>query len=281
MLEPGSSISFQLTGDEGAALLTKHPTYKEDVQLGWTFEEYTKEHYDSWVTFARERGHPKDINPVLITGVDMTRDFAMMSYSNNDDDLTAEFITSARDGASPWGSWRTPGVVYSNCGPQLCRRPPSTTRTMDSASSGGGGHTETISDEYHQCVFIRYYTVRKRLGIPRVMKAAAGPHDLGPGSRDGKGLPIAARCDSDSSSDTASSPFDADGDDGRSSDTSIDSGSDIVIHNTTAVRSSPLLSIIACSNWFYIGRKGRFRYSCGLRFPGKLGTAVLEMPRRL
>jgi len=130
MLEPGSSISFQLTGDGGAALLTKHPTYKEDVQLGWTFEEYTKEHYDSWVTFAREREHPKDINPVLITGVDMTRDFAMISYSNDGDDLTAEFTTSAPGVASPWGRWRTPGVVCTNCGPQLCRRPPSTARTI-------------------------------------------------------------------------------------------------------------------------------------------------------
>ena len=203
-MEPGSGISFQLTGDQGAALLTKHPTYKEDVQLERTFGGYTIKHYDSWVAFARERGHPDDIKPVLVTGVDMTRDFAMISYSNNGGDLMAEFTTSALGVTSPWGMWRTPGVVRTNCGPQPSR-PPS-----------GNRHTETVSDEYHQCVFIRYYTVRKRLGIPRVLKAAAGPHNLGPGGRD------------DEDCDTSSA-------------TGVDPEPDIVIHNTTPVRSSSRL----------------------------------------
>jgi len=84
MLGPGSSISFQLAGDRGAALLT------------------TKKHYDSWVAFARDRGHPTDIDPVLVTGVDMTRDFAMVKYSKDDDDLTAAFKISAPGVTSPW-----------------------------------------------------------------------------------------------------------------------------------------------------------------------------------
>ena len=235
MLEPGSGISFQLTGDQGAILLTKHPIYREDIQLEGTFEEYTKGHYDSWVAFARERGHPNDIKPVLVTGVDMARDFAMMAYSNDGDDLMAEFTMSAPGVASPWGTWRKPGVVYTNCGPQLSR-PPSNT-----------SHTETISEEYNQCVFVRYYTVRKRLGIPRVIKAAAGPHDLGPGSRDNEKLPLEVQPSSDSGSDTAPNPFD-DGEDGDGSpDSSVDSETDTVIHNTIAVRSSPFPSTLA---WF-------------------------------
>ena len=113
--------------------------------------------------------------------------------------------------------------------------PPQTTDSMPSDNS----HTETVSDEYNQCVFVRYYTVRKRLGIPRVIRAAAGPHDLGPGGHDDEKSPLEVQCDSDSSSDTVSSPFDDD----RSSSTSIDSGSDIVIHNTTSVRFSPRGSV--------------------------------------
>jgi len=224
MLEPRSSTSFQLTGDRGAALLTKYPTYREDIQLGRVFEEYTKEHYDSWVAFARERGYPNDIKPVLVTGVDMTRDFAMISYSNDGDDMTAEFTISAPGVAFPWGKWRAPGVVYTNCGPQP-RRPPS-----------GDSHTETVSDEYNQCVFVRYYTMRKRLGFPMFMKAAAGPHDLGPGGRDDGESPLEMEpnSDSDSGSDT-SSLFDDLVDD-SSSVASVDSEPDIVIHNTTLVR---------------------------------------------
>ena len=243
MLEPGSGISFQLAGGQGAALLTKCPTYREDVKLGRTFEEYTKAHYDSWVKFARECGHPNDIKPVLVIGIDMTRDFTMISYSNDGDDLTAEFTTSAPEVASPWGTWRAPGVVHTNCGPQPRRRP-SPTQTVDVASSGD-------SREYRQCVFVRYYTVRKRLGIPRVIKAAAGPHDLGPGGSDDGGSPFEVECssDSESDSDTASSLFDNNWDDDRSSITSIDSEPDIVIHNTTPVCSfSHLPAFVAHSD---------------------------------
>jgi len=235
MLEPGSSISFQLTGDQGAALLTKHPTYREDAELGRAFEVYTKEHYDSWVAFARKRGHPDGIKPVLVTGVDMTRDFAMMSYSNDGDDLMAEFKTSSPEAPSPWGVWRTPGVVHTNCGPQSCHRP-AFAQTVD-ATSSGSGHTETISGEYNQCVFIRYYTVRKRLGIPRVIKAAAGPHDLGPGNRDDEEFEMERS--SDEGSNVMPSPFDDEGGGNRSSVTSTDSESDIVVHNTTPVRPLP------------------------------------------
>jgi len=243
-LESGSSISFQLTEDQGAALVTKYQTYREDIQRERTFEEYTKEHYDSWVAFAREAGHGSDIKPVLVTGVDMTRDFAMMAYSNNDADMASEFTVSVPGVTSAWGAWRTTGSVYTNCGPQLCR-PPSPTQTMDLAPSGNS-HTETVLDEYNQCVFVRYNTVRKRLGIPRVIRAAAGPHDLGPGGNDDEGSLLEAQYDSDSDSDSDIAPslFDDDGDDDSSSITSIDSEPDIVVHNTTSVHSLPRLAVI-------------------------------------
>ena len=245
VLEPGFSISFQLTEDQGAALVTKYQAYREDIQRERTFEEYTKENYDSWVAFARETGHGNDIKPVLVTGVDMTRDFAMMSHSNSDVNLTSEFTTSVPGVASAWGTWRTTGSVHTNCGPQLCR-PPSPTQTTDSAPSGNS-HTETISDEYNQCVFVRYYTVRKRLGIPRVIRAAAGPHDLSPGGSDDEGSLLEAQYDSDprsdSDSDVVPSLFDDDGDDDGGSITSIESESDIVVHNTTPVRHLPPLSV--------------------------------------
>ena len=269
-LEPGSSVSFQLAGDQGAVLLTKHPIYREDVQLGRAFEEYTKEHHNSWVVFARERGHPNDIKPVLVTGVDMTRDFAMVAYSNYGDDLTVEFTISAPGVVSPWGTWRTPGVVYKNCGPQLCR-PPSSTQAADLASSSNS-HAQAVSDEYHQCVFVRYYAMRRRLGIPRIIKAAAGPHDLGPGSRDGEGSPPEAHCNSDLGSDTISSLFDDDGDGEGSPATSSDSESETeaVIHNTVAVCSSSFLPIHTCSKQPFVGRRERFRCRRRLHFPGKL-----------
>ena len=231
MLEHGVSISLELTEKRGGALITKYRTYREDVELESVFKAYTKRHYDSWVAFACAAGHGDDIKPVLVTGVDMTRDFAMMAYLNNGDSLRSEFTTSVPTPASAWGTWRTEGLVHTNCGPQMCC-PPSSTQTTGPTSSDNDD-VETVPEEYNQCVFIRYYTMRKRgLMFPRVMRAAAGPHDLGPGGHDDEELPeVEAQPDSDSDSDTMS----CFGDDDRSSVTSMDSESDVVIHNVVSV----------------------------------------------
>ena len=245
MLESGCNISFQLSGGQGAALVTKYPTRREDIQSASTPEKYIKEHYASWVDFASENGHG-GTNLVLVTGVDRTRDFAMMSYSGDDDDDDLRFITSGSGGSSTsvWGTWHTRGSVHTNCGPHPYFFP-SSTQTTDSTASGN--NAESASDEYNQCVFVRYYTMRKRLGIPKVMKAGAGPHDLGPGGRDDSRSPkVEARSPSDSSSDFMSSIYDDDGDNDRSSVTSVESESDIVIHNTPAVRSLSSLSARSC-----------------------------------
>jgi len=224
--------------------VTKYPTRREDIQSASTPEKYIKEHYASWVEFASANGHG-GTNLVLVTGVDRTRDFAMMSYSNeddDDDDLRSEFITSVSGdpSTSAWGTWHTRGFVHTNCGPHPYFSP-SSTQTADSVASDN--NAESVSDEYNQCVFVRYYTMRKRLGIPKVIKAGAGPHDLGPEGREDSGSPkVEARSPSDSGSDFMSSLCDDDGGNDRSSVTSVEYESDIVIHNTPAVRSLPSLS---------------------------------------
>ena len=67
------------------------------------------------------------------------------------------------------------------------------------------------------------------------MRAAAGPHDLGPGGRDDEELilEVEAQSDSDSDSDIMSG-F---GDDDRSSVTSMDSEFDVIVHNIVSVRT--------------------------------------------
>ena len=260
MLESNSTISFRLAGGHGAALLTKYPTHREDVKLAGAFEKYAKEHYASWVTFAHETGHG-DINPVLVTGVDRTKDFAMLCYSNDDDDLRCEFTTSV-PGSYAWGSWHRTGFVYTNHGPQLASPLPPQTAGL---ASSDDDDTETASDGYNQCVFIRYYTMRKRLGVPRLIKAAAGPHDLPRWGRDGEGSSVEADHDPDpdpdSSSDSGSdsdSLFDDDSDDDGGSVTSVDTESDVVVHNVIAVRCSQHLQLLTLthSNRRFPGRKG-------------------------
>ena len=210
-LEPGANFSFELTGNRGAALVTKHSTYKEDSLLDFVFEKYTKRHYESWVAFARHKGYGSDVQPVLVSGVDMTRDFAMVAYSYEDTALEAELTIAAPTlisaSASVWGTWRTRYKPHTNYGPQECTPPSLEAIDISSLQLAEGG---TTSSAFNQCVFVRYYTMRSRGPLrlfPKVIRAGAGPHDLGPGDNGGDACPaLVAQSDTDTTDDTGVEP---------------------------------------------------------------------------
>lgn len=190
-------MAFELTRKQGAALITKHPTYREDIEREATFESYIKRHYNSWIEFARWRGDGENIRPVLVTGVDLTREFATVAYSDNQTRMECEFSAAvpgiASTSVSVWGSWQTQGLVHTNCGPHP-------TRGSRSSSESPALESE-IPDEHTQCVFIRYYTIRKRVFFPIVLKAGAGPHQLPKGNHEGdnpgeEGLHVSSTGDS-------------------------------------------------------------------------------------
>ena len=175
-MEPGANFTFELSHKQGAVLITKHPTYSESAERIGAFKEYAKTHYNSWVDFALENGHGEDVRPVLVDGVHLTREFAMFAYSDNRTRIRCEFSADvpavASASLSLWGSWHTQGLVHTNCGPH-----PITTAGNRSLNEHPAPES-VIPDECNQCVFVSYYTVRKILGFPRVIKAGAGPHQL-------------------------------------------------------------------------------------------------------
>jgi hypothetical protein len=182
-VEPGASFSFKLTGKRGAALVTRYPVYREDTVDTSAFKQYTKKHYDSWVAFAKRYS---GVEPVLVSGFDMTKDFAMTAYSNDDAsfesdlsisvptrDLTSTSSVPARASVSAFFQVESSGSPHTKRGPQQCTPP------VTSSEPTGTG---PVSEDYNQCVFLRYYTMRRWMGLfPTVIQAAAGPHDLGPG----------------------------------------------------------------------------------------------------
>ena len=191
-LEPGVHFSFELTGNRGAALVTKHPTYRGDSLRESAFEKYTKRHYGSWVAFARDKEYGNNVQPVLVSGFDMTRDFTMVAYSNEstslESDVTIAVPMLASASASIWGTWRTRCSPHTNYGPQQCTPPPSN-RAIDIPSSQSVD-PGSIPNESNQCVFIRYYTMRTRKWMPpKIIRAGAGPHDLGSGENGGDTIP--------------------------------------------------------------------------------------------
>ena len=173
--------------------MTKYPTYREDSKRESAFVKYTKRHYASWVALARHKEYGEDVQPVLISGLDITRDFAMAAYSNEstsiESDLTITVPMLASASAAVWGTWRTRCSPHTNYGPQECSPPPPD-RAIDLSSQLA--ETSGIPSEFNQCVFVRYYTMRMRgpLGLfPKVIRAGAGSHDLGPGDNAGDTFP--------------------------------------------------------------------------------------------
>ena len=167
-LEPGINFSLELTWDRCAALATRHPTYKEDSRPDSEFKRYTKRHYKSWVRFASDRKYGENLRPVLVSGFDMTKDYAMMAYSNNHPSLpsSATFSTPmfGSSSASVSWIWRTACSPHVKHGPQQRRPPPSTILPSSQPSAA-----ENPANEFNQCVFIRYYTTRFELGLfPRL-----------------------------------------------------------------------------------------------------------------
>ena len=235
-LESGAHFSFELTGNRGAALVTKYPAYREDSLLESAFEKYTKRHYESWVAFARHKQYGNNIQPVLVSGVDMTRDFAMVAYSFEGTSLESDFTIAvpalASASASVWGTWRTRCSPHTNCGPQICSPPPPERAIGFPSQSADASR---VPEEFNQCVFIRYYTMRSRklMGLfPKVIRAGAGPHDLGSGDNRGDAL-LELRAQSDVELTTS----DDEDFEGQWDPTTEDTGSEeyIVVRNTPSV----------------------------------------------
>ena len=232
-LGAGANFSFELTGRRGAALTTRGCTYKEDAQLDLRFKKYTKRHYRSWVEFARDKEYGENLRPILVSGFDMTKDFAMMAYSNNSSSVQAGATIStpmfASASASAWGEWRTECTPYFRHGPQD-PRPPDLPPLL---SRAGASPTE-----FNQCVFIRYYTMRLELGIfPRVIRGGAGPHDLGPGENEGDAFSeLTVRSDAGSMSDEVPG--------GQQDLVSNDTGSEL----DTVIRNVPYVRFFECSS---------------------------------
>ena len=184
-VKPGTNFSFELIREQGAALITKCSTFRGDTELETAFEDYTKRHYNSWVTFARNKRCGNDVKPILVSGVDITKDFATMAYSNNGAGRSCKFDVSGpitgSSSESVWGIWKTQGVVHTNCGPRRSQRETLESELPDIDARG-------IPENYDQCVFVRYYTMRFREpAFPKLAKTGAGPRGLSPGGNRDKG----------------------------------------------------------------------------------------------
>ena len=228
--KPSTHFTFELGGKRGASLITGSDTYRKDASSEYgVFMGYTKRHYRSWVEFSRSSG---DVQPILVDGFDLTKDYTMVAYSNEDTydcKLAFDIPIVAPVSGSIRGTWRTNKTPHTKSGPQE-RLPPHERATGPSSQPA----EESATNEFNQCVFIRYYTMRWKNWVFReVIRAGAGPHDLGSGDSRGGVFPeLTVRTSAESTTSDDEDPG------GQWDHTTDDTGSDadIVVHNTPHVR---------------------------------------------
>jgi hypothetical protein len=159
--------------------MTKYQTYREDLQLDRSLQHSFAKHYRSWLAFAHEQGHNVELaDLVLVTGVDLTKDFSMLAFASAGGEFDVGFNVGASQvasaSASAWGSWRTVTSVHKNWGPQEVVPP-----RVRSAIAAADPQRAAPSNEFCQCVFVRGFRMReRRLLWPKVIKAAGDPQDL-------------------------------------------------------------------------------------------------------
>ncbi|KAF8526895.1 hypothetical protein BU17DRAFT_40032 [Hysterangium stoloniferum] len=201
------NVQFESTAAQGAILLTNDKTYRADTLQKGLMEEYGIRNIDYWLEFAQRKGHGVKMKDIMfVTGFDVTTEYAMAAFSDANKNISLEFqakVPLASTNASVWGSWVTTSSVHYNCGPQV-RIPPSPTANLNSSTMGEALQSQYPVDNqlrkppkgYNQCVFVRRFRFERKMfrRVPKVIKAAAGPHDLGSGDRHKDSAPMAG-CD--------------------------------------------------------------------------------------
>ena len=123
-MEPGANMNFELAGRQGVALITDHMTYREDIERRGKADSHAKKYFDSWVNFAREKGHGDDAKPIFVTGVDLTKRFALIAYPDIENSLRCKFSVGAPGSAAlpVWGTWDADGLIHKNSGQSFVDR---------------------------------------------------------------------------------------------------------------------------------------------------------------
>lgn len=153
----------------GAAVATQSYTYRVDAIDESAFDEYIQHNYNIWTEFLTENGYGEDIQPVLVSGFDLVRDYDMVAYREDPSEIIS---TSAIPRNVP--ADRTPTWVAEmdsehwviNTQLKLPERPdPLPLETVQEPSLLQLTSVENIPKGFNRYTFIRYSTMR--LNRPR------------------------------------------------------------------------------------------------------------------
>lgn len=185
----GTSFNFVCSEESGALLCLQSPGSTICVQSHLSIVRYMRMNIDNWLRLANKTLGLglRDYQLYFVTGTTKTSAWALtafenQAYCNKEGRIYCELGNLASVDIAIGVENDKFTSPRHNSGPT--RRPvhDSEQPTMVTVDSDRRSITNSPKD---QCIFIRYYKMKKRIVFPKIpMKAAAGPHLLPDGSSD-------------------------------------------------------------------------------------------------
>lgn len=191
------SYNFKCTSHRGAFLILKGRAIKAAIDRNARLERYILQHHESWVNFATDeetlgiRCEPESI--ILVQGVLKTSGWAIGAFPGKVDrsqefklGVKAQTVLNAHAHVSTtrcesYGCIQRSGPDRSSTSDEkLLIGPPNT-----ATSSPINEFTDRLRGSKYpedQCVFLKYYKIKRRAWLPKKLVANADPPDL---DRDG------------------------------------------------------------------------------------------------
>jgi hypothetical protein len=177
-------ISLTFTNKKGAALILPYEAQREDAVNDAPFKKHLRDNYRKWKKFAEECQFEERARLILVTGCDLTRQWATVTYSYKNREIVAQggvvVAPAAKVNFSLSTGWSRNRAMETRQGPP--NQPNSRFRLP---------WTRSRPPVNNQCVFLRGYHIQERkfLGFlgPKILKAGAGYHDPGKHGPDEEG----------------------------------------------------------------------------------------------
>jgi hypothetical protein len=187
----GSGLSFSCSRHQGALFIPQAETHGMDLVDPDSLRQYIAENFDHWCAFVRQKRYSPKVCQgalTLVYGCDKGSAWTTAVFTSKSSGGSVTFSGGLVPGLAPTvqveGSWSagTRSPVEWRSGPHSPSKPPRLSPEIS---------TQGFPDACAYTFFIRAFRIKKgltRFNAPKVMAAAAGPHNSGGPHHDSEDL---------------------------------------------------------------------------------------------
>ncbi len=191
LAQVGAGLKFECTQEQGAFVFVDQPADRSQIQSSRSIIPYLKANIEHWNALALRLDLDVAREPLLfVSGTVKTNDWGLGAFLTHGQSCVAEFEAQVPFAQAKL-TWRTSTQSVGNT--EVRQRSAAEIQHIQelaaiesnedpSASRQSLDSVRSFHQNKDQTLFLHYYKVKKRLWFNRVIKAAAGPHELDPDS---------------------------------------------------------------------------------------------------